>query len=260
MQAATGYSGPMPGGGSRVLKMEVTPGETQTDFYLQLAGAAETIPGNVWFQFWIYSNHYGSEMGGVVSRNKFIYPSNNGYPSNTDKWLFVISSASGVPFETTPYGSSTAGQFAPITRDNTVGTVNYSAANDPSNASKLGPNLVPVSQGFVPANRWTQVKVHYDTSVANRGVFEVWLRPHGGSWIKTTEWIGGVTPNFTWTGFPAGGHSAMRMPTTFPANAGSVNTAGAYYYMDDFAMATSEDSLPDVDFTRPSEPTDVVVD
>ena len=260
MRATTGYNGPLPGGGSRVLKMEVPAGTSQTDFYLELSGGADTIPGDVWFQFWIYSNHYGSELGGVVSRNKFIYPSNNSYPSSTDKWLFILSAWSGVPSESVPYGDATGGQFAPITRDNTVGSINYSAANDSSNRSKLGPNLVPASQGFVQANRWTQVKIHYDTSVANRGVFEVWLRPYGGAWVKTTEWIGGVTPNFTWTGFPAGGHSSMRMPTTLPASSGSVNSAGAYYYMDDFAMATSEDSLPDADTARPSSPTDVTVD
>ena len=260
MQATTGYSGPMPGGGSRVLKMEVPPGTGQTDFWLNYSGGANTVPGNVWFQFWIYSNHYGSEQGGLVDRTKFLYPTNNGYPSSTDKWLFVLSSWTAMPQDSRPYGVTTGGEFAPITRDSTVGTVNYSAAADSSNVSKLGPNLVSGTQGLVQANRWTLVKVHYDTSVANRGVFEVWLRPYGGSWTKTTEWIGGVTRDFTWTGFPAGGHSEFRMPTTIPAAANATNNVGSYYYMDDFAMATSEDSLPVYDGVRPSRPTDAIAE
>lgn len=260
MQATTGYSGPLPGGGSRVLKMEVPPGTGQSDFYLEYSGGANAVPGNVWFQFWIYSNHYGSEQGGLVGRSKFLYPTNNGYPSSTDKWLFILSSWTAMPRDTQPYGGTTAGEFAPISRDNTVGTINYSAAADSSNASKLGPNLVSGTQGFVQANRWTLVKVHYDTSVANRGVFEVWLRPYGGSWTKTTEWIGGVTPNFTWTGFPVGGHSAIRMPTTIPAASSAPNTVGSYYYMDDFVMATSEDSLPTYDGARPNRPTDLIAE
>ena len=71
------------------------------------------------------------------------------------------------------------------------------------------------------------------------------MRPYGGAWVKHAEWINGVTPNFSWTfdeGETAGGHHAMRIPTTVG------NGPGAYedywLYMDDWAMADSEADLP----------------
>lgn len=258
MQATTGYSGPLPGGGSRVLKMENPAGSPQSDFYLELSGGENTIPANVWFQFWIYSNHFGQETGGLVNRHKFLYPSNDGYGSHTDKWLLTFSSWSATPLDARPDGDPTNGSFFVISRDQMQGRPWYNATSD--NNDKLGPNLLSAAEAKVAANQWVQVKVHYDTSVADRGVFECWIRPYGGSWRKTAEWIGGVTPNFTWTGYTPGGHRSLRMPTTIPGTAGSVNTTGSFYYLDDFAMATSEDSLPDSNVTRPRSPTSVSVD
>jgi len=238
MQVTTGYTGPLPGAGARCLKMEVPAGTPQTDFYLN-HGA---IPGNVWFQFWLYSPNYGSETANMVGRHKFIYPSNNAYPSSTCKWLFITSDWTAKPYEAQPFGSPTNGRLCFNSRDNVVGTVNYSVG-DPSNASKLGPNLGTASDGFIAANQWTLVKVHYDTSNNASGVFEMWLRPYGGAWRKIAEWIGGVTPNFTWSGFGAGGHATFLMPSTIHGN-NAPNDRGAQYYMDDFAIAASEADLP----------------
>ena len=90
----------------------------------------------------------------------------------------------------------------------------------------------------IPPNRWTLVKIHYDTSTI-QGTFEAWMKPIGGEWVKVAEWIDGVTPNFTWTITAAevGGHNMFRMPTT-------VNDHDSWIYLDDFAIATTEESLP----------------
>ena len=65
-------------------------------------------------------------------------------------------------------------------------------------------------------NRWTLVKMHFNTTSTTGNSWEMWLRPYGGTWLKVAEWIGGVTPGFTWD-IPAGsvgGHRVLRMPTT----------------------------------------------
>jgi len=98
----------------------------------------------------------------------------------------------------------------------------------------------------IVANRWTLVKLHFDTSKTSVG-WEAWLRPMGGKWVKVAEWIDGVTPDFSWK-IPekkVGGHRVFRMPTT---NGGwgerAKNNMDSWRYMDDFAMATSEETLP----------------
>lgn len=253
MQATTGYSGPLPGAGSRVLKIEVPAGTGQTDFYLDYSGGADAVPGDAWFQFWLYSPHYGSETANLGGRQKWLYPTNDGYPSHSDKWLLVTSDWTAYPLDVSTYGSPTNGELTFVLRDMSVGTVSYSPE------SKLGPNVQSAANSYMQENQWTLIKIHLDTSNNASGKFEMWMRPYGGAWRKTHEWIGGVTPGFNWSGFGAGGHNQMRFPTTFPAN-NAPNTRGAYYYIDDFAMATSEDSLPDVDGTRPSRPTGVIVE
>jgi len=96
----------------------------------------------------------------------------------------------------------------------------------------------------ITANRWTLVKIHLDTSTQS-GKYEAWMRPLGGSWTKTAEWIDGVTPGFTWTisANHVGGHRTFRMPSTIGRASGSSNY-DAWIYMDDFAMARSEAGLP----------------
>ena len=98
----------------------------------------------------------------------------------------------------------------------------------------------------IVANRWTLVKLHFDTSKTSAR-WEAWLRPMGGKQVKVAEWIDGVTPDFSWK-MPAdkvGGHKVFRMPTT---NGGwgerAKDNMDSWRYMDDFAMAGSEDALP----------------
>jgi hypothetical protein len=65
------------------------------------------------------------------------------------------------------------------------------------------------------------------------------MKPLNGSWVKVAEWIDGVTSDFAWT-IPqsdVGGHHVFRMPTT-------IDDFDSWIYLDDFAMATSEDDLP----------------
>jgi hypothetical protein len=261
MAATTGYSGPLPNPSSRALKIEHPAASTQSDFYLEYGRGANSIPANVWFQFWIYPNHYGSERGGILGNMKFLYPTNDGYGSHTNKWLLYFNSWAAAPqFGGNPYGNPTAGQAFLTDLAQMGSTPRWN--NDTSNGNKLGPNLLPRDQSHIPPNQWTQVKIHYDHSVANRGTFEVWLRPLNGQWRKTHEWIGGVTPNFTWGGFTPGGHEGFRMPTTIPgtADSGGPSNPGVFLYVQDFAMASSESSLPDYDGTRPRSPANVTAE
>ena len=78
-----GYKGDFPGRNSTsVLAIESLPDSmgAQTDFYLQYGTGTvpDTVPANVWFQFWIYSNHYddptdqNDQLSAYDSRFKFI--------------------------------------------------------------------------------------------------------------------------------------------------------------------------------------------
>jgi hypothetical protein len=260
-----GYSGSMPGVNStRVLRMEGRNVTGGTDFYLEYSGGVDTIPANVWFQFWIYINHhptgpYGPELSGIENRHKFLYPANGPYGGGSDcKWLMSLSGSPYSPINTSaPYGNPTDGRAFIVSRDQEVGTVNYSPGGD--NRNKLGPNRQSQNNAHIVPNQWHLIKIHYDTSNNDSGVFEVWAKTLGGSWVKWAEWIGGVTPNFTWSGFGAGGHRGFRMPTTLGWTDNPVG--GAWYYMDDFAMATTEASLPTYGTEpRPESPSNVIVE
>lgn len=100
-----------------------------------------------------------------------------------------------------------------------ISEVTNTNAADPDNCYKLGHTNISES---VTTNRWTLVKIHVDTSSPSAR-YEAWMRPLGGSWIKTAEWISGVTPGFTWTVSPAhvGGHRTFRMPSTMGRASGS---------------------------------------
>lgn len=97
------------------------------------------------------------------------------------------------------------------------------------------------------ANRWTLVKLHMDTS-STSGRYEAWLAPLGGRPVKVVEWIDGVTKDFSWR-IPAekvGGYRAFRMPTTIGGwGERAKDNKDCWIYMDDFAMASSEEALPE---------------
>ena len=249
--AIDGFSGAFPGAtSSRVLCLEsragteapeVNPGHTQTDFYLQYGDESSavvgTLPGNLWVQFWIYQQSYGSQMSQYERSDKWLYPTRDGYPGSaggSTNWLAAMGTASG---ETDGSAWTELGpgpdRFFRVRAEHADFT---GASEYPTNRDKMGHNAAP-SQ-YVHANQWTLVKIHIDIS-GEQGTFEVWLRPQGGTETKVTEWIGGGTTDFTWP-IPANlrdGHRLLRMPTT-------MNNYDSWTYLDDFALATGEDALP----------------
>lgn len=245
-----GYGGAFPGSTSnRVLVMEALPHSrgAQTDFYLQYGDGenpayANTIPGNVWFQFWIYINHYGEQKSHVDARNKFIYPCNGSYPCHTGKWLIGLVDHSTEPFWKRLGSPSSRGGFMTTTANvfGDISEVTNATATAHENRYKFGHTN---TSEYVAVNRWTLVKIHIDTSTES-GKYEAWMRPMGGTWVKVAEWIDGVTRGLSWRINPAhvGGHRVIRMPTTMGRASGS--GYDSWFYMDDFAMARSESGLP----------------
>jgi PKD repeat protein len=251
-----GYSGSFPGKSSnRVLVVESLPTSMsgQTDFYLQYGdenGPINAIPANVWFQFWMYTNYYDDpanqedQLSGYDTRNKFIYPcghpgtSTGGYPCETQRqlWMAMLGGHSADPYQVLA-GDPSRDLFVKAQQLDWIRNLNAR----PENQFKLG--QTNVSERLV-ANRWTLVKLHFDTSTTS-GLWEAWMKPMGGQWVKVAEWIDGVTPNFEWQIPPqnVGGHRVFRMPST--VNRGS-NTGSydSWLYLDDFSMANSESELP----------------
>lgn len=245
-----GYNGPFPGlDSSRVLAIEARPGtlQGQTDFYLQLgngdlASFDDYIPGDVWFQFWIYPQNYGDQISRYGTRNKFLYACNAPYPCHSHLWMMEQGASAYNPHNGYPLGNPSTGGFLWNVKDNDgASVINYTRGGDPSSADSLGQN--DLSEWMRP-NRWTLVKMHFNTTATTGNSWEMWLRPQGGVWTKASEWIGGRTPGFTWD-IPSGsvgGHRVLRMPTT--VGAPSSQWYDYWMYMDDFAMATTEQDLP----------------
>lgn len=257
-----GYRGTLPGRNStRALAIESRPVAMggQTDFYLQFGDETaplNTVPGDVWFQFWVYSNRYddptnqNDQLSTYDNRFKFIYPCRGPYPcqQNQINWLNTMGFSTGEPY----WSNENNTELFITTVDPYNTMIDYQLAPD-WDQYKIG--HTDVSENIAP-NRWTLVKIHYDTSTT-RGAFEAWMKPLGGQWVKVAEWIDGQTPNFSWA-IPeqnVGGHRVFRMPTT-------VDNADSWIYMDDFAMATTEESLPVYDgevIAPPSPPVDLTV-
>jgi hypothetical protein len=242
VSSVPGFSGTFPGAGSRVLALEARPNMypppenfpyTQTDFYLQIGSESNpeaTIPANLWIQFWVYINDSGDQQSEFPTRSKFFYPSASEplYPSSDERWLFMNGRSC---FEAEAGGIS----------DNYLcmrpPAADFVASEDyPTNANKLGQNL---SSKQILANGWYLVRLHVDTS-APQGSWEAWLRGQNEpAMTKIAEWIGGVTPSFSWPLPPEQQTNlrAIRIPTT-------VNEFDSWMYMDDLAIATSESALP----------------
>lgn len=257
-----GYSGAFPGlGSSRALVLEAKPQTLngQTDFYVQYGNEMADIghiPPNHWFQFWLYSPNTAPEES-VYTQGKFIYPTRTTYPAtlNNDGYVYILTE------------NKSAGQVLSIDcdgdravpcDDSFFGT-NWNGANGLTN------NFVDGGEGFdanlsgeppITPENWTLVKIHIDLSgtdsraTPGQAVYEQWIRRMGSAnWIKTTEWIGGVTQNnggpINFTPSFRDGFRMFRMPTTVGASNSSV---GDWYdhwlYIDDFALAGREDALP----------------
>jgi hypothetical protein len=238
-----GFTGRFPGtDSSRVVLMEALPGTLgyQTDFYLELGNGSSAahdnfIPGDVWIQFWIYPQHFGNQLSRFGTRNKFIYACNSTYPCSQYQWMLSWGSNTYNQSNMNPRGNPTNGEFFFH-----VASPYANKAGD-ENPDQLGQTNL---SDWPRPNRWTLVKMRFNTTRTTGNSWEMWLRPYGGAWIKVAEWIGGVTPGFTWD-IPsnvARGHRVVRMPTTVGA------TTGQWYdswtYMDDFVIATTEQDLP----------------
>ncbi|MFN3484318.1 MAG: hypothetical protein ACK44W_02375, partial [Planctomycetota bacterium] len=217
----------------------------------------DQVPGNVWFQFWIYVNYYDDpqdkedQLSGITA-GKFLYPSPDGNYPSYPLWLFVIHHSSHVFLEgeQEPREGFQAASFQEfLLESQSLGRqgpyANIIKAKE-WNRWKMGQTSL---KERVVANRWTLVKLHFDTSTTSAR-YEAWLRPLGGKWVKVAEWIDGVTPGFSWKIPPekVGGHKAVCMPTTMGAHSSwgerAKNNMDCWLYMDDFAMAASEDELP----------------
>jgi len=236
-----GYSGPFPGSNSsRVLALEALPATFggQTDFYLEYAGASnESIPGDVWFQFWVYPNYHDdpadqedqlSEFGDGF---KFIYPCRGQYPCQDASWLFTMGASSSQPLRD---------NLGLPSHDVYMGASNFRTATYLGGTANLTYGQTDISERPV-RNRWTLVKIHFDTA-SSSGRYEAWLKPLGGEWVKVSEWIDGAN-DFTWPINNPGGHSVFRMPTTY-GRASQTDLFDSWIYMDDFTMANSESDLP----------------
>ena len=185
VQAVPGGDAPLPGGGDRVLAVEARPDLLgfQTDFYVQLGGGepddAGAIPANVWFQFWMYSNYAGEQLSRYHT-GKFLYVCDDFYPCHSHAWMVLAKPCASSPFmenEATPsacpFGEVSEGDlFFGLRSADGVSEIDYSGGA-PWNADKLGPQTL---DGYIPANTWTLVKMHMDTS-GPVGTWEMWLRP-----------------------------------------------------------------------------------
>ncbi|HEB54753.1 MAG TPA: PKD domain-containing protein [Gammaproteobacteria bacterium] len=243
-----GYSGPFPGKDSTyVLAIEARPSSfnAPTDFYLQFGADDDNqVPADVWFQYWIYINNYNdpSDQNDQLSRfgadSKFIRPSKDGFTGNKSLWTLYRSNNSKAPYAN-DLGASSAEYYMYLAE---VDDISY-FSSDGTDSWTIG--QTDLSDHIVP-NRWTLVKIHIDTSTINPK-YEQWLKPLGGQWLKVAEYIQGQTANLNWhiAAADVGGHRAFRLPgVQTPCRSDSTLSCDSWTYLDDFSIATSEDSLP----------------
>ena len=244
-----GYSGPLPGkNSSHVLAIEGRPSTfgIQTDFYLQFGGDFDNqVPADVWFQYWVYTNDYddptnqNDQMSRFGPHPKFIYPTKGGYPSNNGLWILYSDKNSKAPFSN-DLGENSSEYYMYLQDYEDIRYTTSNGVIDKIGQTDLSDHIVP--------NRWTLVKIHIDTSTVNPR-YEQWMKPMGGQWLKVAEYIQGQTPNLEWHIAPEniGGHRTFRMPSTLNECRFNTNPdlkCDSWMYLDDFTIATSEDTLP----------------
>lgn len=249
---ASGYiytSSTTPTGSGRSLALEARPSMAsgvpgfaggQTDFYLQYGsgnGDTNTIPANLWIQFWTYT----APESLFAARDKVLYPTRSTYPSSDLGWQFLWGSAGyELGSYSAPAGARVFGVFS--------NQADYRVGYDPGLDSAMNHKLfMNVSRTPMLAGRWYQVKLHLDTSGQYinptngqpSGVYEAWIRERGQpNWTKVADYRPGVTggPNGLYWPLTANertGHRALRMPTT-------VNQFDGTILIDDFVISNSE--------------------
>jgi hypothetical protein len=228
-----GYAGPFPGAASdHVLAIEARAATFggQTDFYLQYGGEPEDIPGDVWYQFWVYINDDGEQRSQFSVRDKLLYVCRGDYPCS-DLHYLVFWGNTNPPTWIPDFGVGANERFLMVYESE----ISLPDGLEP----KLGHNLDATTH-FVP-NRWMLAKLHFDTSTSS-GLYEAWMRPMDGEFTQVAEWRDG-RDGATWTITAPGGHRTLRIPTTLPG-ANNDQYYDSWVYLDDFAMATAEDRLP----------------
>ncbi len=223
----------------------------QTDMGLGLyqAGVYDRVPADVWFSFWMFINNTGSQVS-AITRGKFMYPTFGraqtwpASPITGHSWMWMMEDESWETDGRVWTSSTDTDSFWLDLKD---GSMDYSNAYAVS--SNLGSNEVPdADPNRIHFGQWVQVICHYDTSGA-QGEWHQWLKPYGGIKTKTTEWIGGVTADFTWpTSADARvGHAGFKLADQFQWRfEGPVGSQGGdcWMYMVDFCMAANEADLP----------------
>lgn len=243
-----GHTGTAPGTGPKALclnSLSLTLGGIQTDFYVQIGGGSGFIPADAWIQFWLYPCYSGSELTGFCVRDKFLYATGpSGYPTGDNNWLWQIGRENAHD-RNNGYGAQTPHQASAFCRqqDAVVDHPYYTGDQAIPNGTTSHLGQTNTSE-YIAVNRWTLCKVHYDTRNTN-GIYEVWMKAPGNSFTKVAEWIGGTSPDFTWTidaSRQGRGHNAIRIPTTMGRPL--PDTYDAWIYMRDFAIAANEADLP----------------
>jgi hypothetical protein len=219
--------------GSRVLVMESRPSmnpppgdfpNQQTDYYVQYGReGGSSVPANIWIQFWTYA----TPESRFATRDKTIYPCRGSYPCHPT-WLFMWG-AQGFQDSRAPAD----GRFLALEAQ----AADRDTRTSDGNEAKLFQN---VNGTPLLAGRWYQVRLHMDVS-GTQGVYEAWIKERGqSSFTKVADWRGGSTANFRW---PL--NSTDRTPFTMLRAPTTVNGPGdSTTYIDDFAIATSQDNLP----------------
>jgi len=242
-----GFTGSFPGTNStRVLKSEHLPmslgsDTEQSDTTLRFwQDGVRLIPNVFYVQMWIYFQYYGDELSNWAN-GKFIYPCGDNSMgttcsgSSTD-WLSLFRQ----DFAGCPYEGITAPAGGLYIYDHTMGAAQapYGCTGDPgSNATKLGPNVLPANQSHFSPNTWYLLRLYHDFST-NNPTYKMWRRT-----VNETEFTlilnyqDGVTPEMTWTPYSTQGHYGF--------NFLEMNQGGdCWFYVDDFIIATTEADLP----------------
>lgn len=236
-----GFSGRFPGNNSnRVAVLEflpatlncyVGPGNCpnspgnwlQTDAYLHYgSNTIGFIPANTWIQFWVYLQRYGNQMSRFYK----------------GKWLYSCPEEGG----TCPYGApdwmgvfKEETSYSPFNESTTAGNTYFST--DTQGSGVIGHNKYSRG-GLLEANKWHLIKINYDMRNSSSGVWRMWKRTQAESaFTLIAEWVGGVTPGFTYMPSNTSGQRWLKVGTT-------LDCYDSWWYYDDFVIATSEADLP----------------
>jgi hypothetical protein len=269
-QTSTGNSLALPGtigGNNRVCKFSLHAGQdqTQTDTYLSVQdGTANYIPKNIWIQFWVYFNRYGSEMSKWMNHHKMLYPGHSdNYTSSSHPWLITYGTMAGLDGDLNgyePFGDPVQSQYYGYANvydwSETGGTQNadlITVYSTYGNWNKVSPS--GLFRNIRP-NCWTLIKLHIDYTTANQGIFGLWLKEYHTSprWNGFYELILNNAVRYDLVdGVDTTAMHHILLYFQTPGTADPIYN-DAYVYVDDFILATTEADLPTYDGISPSPP------